>query len=664
MANKAVIFTFIIFILCIGMQVVLAVPDVSIPGISGVVKPPDVVVPSGPSLVKPVSPVSVSPVHKPVSGIVSSPVMSGASGHETEAESVQTAVATQNVSFENRSFAPDRVIVKYKTSGISTQSSLSQVQIEANAALGASVIADATTLGITGMQVVSVPNSTGTEKAIQLYKMNPMVEYAQPDYIYHAFPVTTVPVQVNQNAISYRESTISGKVNEPSAQIPVSPAVPVTKAPVTSGAKSSFVTVNLSNYDEYTTSTTGTSGQTATMSRTMLPSVSASSASNDPYVGYLWGLHNTGQTGGTADADIDAPEAWAVSKGSRSVIVGVVDTGVDYNHPDLKANMIGGYNAITGTTNPMDDNGHGTHCAGTIGAVGNNGIGVAGVNWYVRIMPLKFLDSSGSGYTSDAIEAFAWGYARGVRIFSNSWGGDGTDTALQNTINQYSDALFICAAGNDEVNTDVYPQSPSALPNANILSVAATDNRDALADFSNYGAKTVDVAAPGVSIYSTYRGGSYGYMSGTSMATPHVAGIAALVKAVNSGYTVAQVKQAILSRVDIKSGLSGKCVTGGRVNAIGSISSGSSYDFYVGDFNGDGKNDIASVSKTSSGYKWYLDYSGDGGTDKSFIYSTSAVSWDNRYIGDFNGDGKDDIALVLKTSSGYKWYLNYNCDGV
>ncbi|HOL42421.1 MAG TPA: S8 family serine peptidase, partial [Methanospirillum sp.] len=358
----------------------------------------------------------------------------------------------------------------------------------------------------------------------------------------------------------------------------------ITPATVSSVAVGTHtVTFKRANYHDYTTQVSVTSGQTVSVSGTLLPSGSTSSISNDPGAAYLWGLHNTGQTGGTADADIDAPEAWAITKGSGSVVVGVVDSGVDYNHPDLVANIwtasdgTHGYNAITGTTNPMDDHGHGTHCAGTVGAVGNNGIGVVGVNWNVKIMPLKFLDSSGSGYTSDAIKAFAWGYARGVRIFSNSWGGRGIDYALRDAINQYSDALFVCAAGNDGVNTDVTPFSPGALPNANILTVAATDHMDRLVTSanwgwgSNYGATTVDVAAPGQSIYSTYRGGSYVTMSGTSMATPHVAGIAGLLKAIAPSATPAEIKSAIMSGVDTKSGLSGKCVTGGRVNGAGAL---------------------------------------------------------------------------------------------
>ncbi len=999
---KQLTFIFIsLLIISMGLHTVAATSDPFTPVLSTVVKPPDVGVPtyhSPPSIVGPVPQVAGPPVSRPVMSIVQSPVMSSTVSSQTPTEQSGLSMNnTLNNSLESPEYAPDRVIVKFKSALGSEKSSLSQVQAEAHAAMGATVIADSKTLGVEGMQVVSVPNSTGTMKAIELYRMNPMVEYAQPDYVYQAYPVEKIhiPVNVNQNAVSYRDSIVQGKVSTPSggpspapsdqndhppappssvsagaistmnetegfgymrlslediaqiqsdynaavkvenaplsttlgsksllsniqytpsernqgncgncwvwastgvienaltvqngikdrlsiqyfdsnynggsaitgacnggwastfanfhstsgfkqvipwsntnayyndryacsygcgAQTPASSIATSPNYPITSistswistngvsqaqaianikaqidankavwwafflpdssswsafnsfwayqtestlwnpdpynniaygssggghavvivgyddtssdpnqrywlvlnswgsnskrpnglfrlkmnmdysgkssqgyqnhyfsifsinygitaqtgsisvssspsgaqiwldgantgkvtpntltsvTATSHTVTVKLTGYTDYSTSVTVPSGGTATVSATLtaVPKGSISISSNptgaavyldseakgvttpttlsdvpagthtirltktgyqdwsqsvsvtsgqttpvsatmtavspggqvipnDPSFSSLYGLHNTGQTGGTADADIDAPEAWSYVTGSSDVIVAVVDTGVDYNHPDLAANMIAGYDTRNNDSNPMDDHGHGTHCAGTIGAVGNNGIGVAGVNWNVKIMPLKFLDSSGSGYTSDAIEAFAWGYSRGVRIFSNSWGGSGIDTALQDSISSMPDALFICAAGNSALNTDTNPHSPGSLPNANILTVAATDSRDVLASFSNYGASTVDVAAPGVSIYSTYPGNRYTTMSGTSMATPHVAGVAALLKAANPALTMDQIKTAIMNGVDVKSGLSGKCVTGGRVNAYTSV---------------------------------------------------------------------------------------------
>ncbi|MEY3033057.1 MAG: hypothetical protein RLZZ622_1532 [Planctomycetota bacterium] len=335
-------------------------------------------------------------------------------------------------------------------------------------------------------------------------------------------------------------------------------------------------------------------------------SFAATSTPNDPRYGDLYGLHNTGQSGGTPDADIDAPEAWQVSTGSRDVIVGVVDTGIDYTHPDLAANIwvnpgeiagngidddgngfvddVHGYDFVNDDGDPFDDNGHGTHCAGTIGGVGNNGTGVAGVNWEVSLMGLKFLSASGSGSTSDAIQAINYAtmmrtqFGQNIRVTSNSWGGGGSSSAMRQAIEAgaAADILFVAAAGNDGSDNDATPQYPASYTSGAVVSVAATDRNDALAGFSNYGATSVDLAAPGASIVSTVPGGGYASYSGTSMATPHVAGAAALAIAVDPTLSVADLKTALLGTVDGVSGLTGKVLTGGRLNAgtlIASLSS-------------------------------------------------------------------------------------------
>ena len=320
---------------------------------------------------------------------------------------------------------------------------------------------------------------------------------------------------------------------------------------------------------------------------------------NDPSFGQLWGLLNTGQVvgvAGTPGADIDATLAWNITTGSTATVVGVVDTGVDYDHPDLSANIwsapsaftaiIGGvnipcpagshgFNALTNSCDPKDDHNHGSHVSGTIGARGNDGVGVAGVNWTASIMGLKFLNSGGSGSTSGAINAIEFaiqakqifGAGANVRVLSNSWGGGGFSQALLDEINtaNASNMLFVAAAGNSNSDNDATPFYPSNYNAANLIAVAATDNQDARASFSNYGATTVDLGAPGVNILSTTRNNTYSYYNGTSMATPHVSGTAALLLSVCALDTAA-LKATILNNVDPIASMTGKTVTGGRLN--------------------------------------------------------------------------------------------------
>ncbi len=322
---------------------------------------------------------------------------------------------------------------------------------------------------------------------------------------------------------------------------------------------------------------------------------------NDPRFPELFGLDNNGQTGGTADADIDAPEAWDISVGNPDVVVGVVDTGIDYNHEDLAGNVfvnpneiagngvdddangfiddVHGMNAITGSGDPFDDHSHGTHCSGTIGAVGNNGVGVAGVNHDVTIMGLKFLSSGGSGTLEDAVEAI--NYAVGMknagvnlRVLSNSWSGGGFTQTLLDAITSASNAdiLFVAAAGNSGSDNDQIPTFPANYDAPNVVSVAATDHNDALAFFSCFGATTVNLGAPGVDVLSTTPGNTYSLFSGTSMATPHVAGVAALVLSVNPTLNVTALRDVVLNSGDPIPALQGITVTGRRANAAGALS--------------------------------------------------------------------------------------------
>ncbi len=322
--------------------------------------------------------------------------------------------------------------------------------------------------------------------------------------------------------------------------------------------------------------------------------VTAAATPNDPRFAELYGLDNNGQTGGTPDADIDAPEAWDSQTGT-DVVVAVIDTGLDYNHEDIAGNVWSnpgeipnngidddnngyiddtrGWDFVNGDNDPFDDNDHGTHVSGTIAAVGNNGIGVAGVNWSARIMPLKFLSARGSGSTADAISALDYAVMMGARISNNSWGGGAFSQALFDSIAaaQTAGHLFVAAAGNSSVNTDTSPSYPASYDLDNIVSVAATDDNDALASFSNFGALSVDLGAPGVSILSTTPANTYSSFSGTSMASPHVAGVAALVLAADPSLDLVGLKAVLMDSVDAISALAGITVTGGRLNAANAV---------------------------------------------------------------------------------------------
>jgi subtilisin family serine protease len=319
---------------------------------------------------------------------------------------------------------------------------------------------------------------------------------------------------------------------------------------------------------------------------------------NDPLLGEQWGLVNTGQRNGRAEADISAFAAWDKTHGSRKVVVAVLDSGVDYTHPDLAGNMwrrpadlemyfddeLGtiddaeGFSAVEYERDPMDENGHGTHCAGIVGAEGDNNLGITGVNWKVEIMPLKFMGRGGFGSTKDAIAAINYVIARkkdgvNVRVISASWGSQQRSKALEDVIRKAGDAdiLFVAAAGNDGADADRRPHYPSGYKLPNVMSVAALDRRDELASFSNYGAKGVHVAAPGKEILSTWLGGKYEEHSGTSMATPFVAGVAGLILSVEPNLSVKELRDRLTNTVDKLDSLKGKVASGGRVNAARAV---------------------------------------------------------------------------------------------
>lgn len=319
---------------------------------------------------------------------------------------------------------------------------------------------------------------------------------------------------------------------------------------------------------------------------------------NDPMFGEQWSLANTGQREGKTEADIRALNAWAKTKGSEKVVVAVLDSGVLYTHPDLANNMwvrpgsvaayadkqlgtiddVHGYDGVENDGDPMDDNGHGTHCAGIIGAEGGNNIGIAGVNWRVQIMPLKFMSAGGFGTTKDAIECINYVIDRrragvNVRIISASWGSTQKSKALEDAIRQAGDEgiLFIAASGNSSQNADRSPHYPASYKLSNVISVAALNRRDELASFSNYGLKSVHVAAPGAEILSTWLNDTFEEHSGTSMATPEVAGIAALVLSVDDKLSVKELRERLIESTDKLDGLRDKIVSGGRINAARAV---------------------------------------------------------------------------------------------
>jgi len=320
-----------------------------------------------------------------------------------------------------------------------------------------------------------------------------------------------------------------------------------------------------------------------------------SGSPNDPSFPLQWAFHNTGQTvngtASTSGADEGTLRAWNVIHGSASVVVAVVDTGIDYNHPDLAANVWAnpggingcaagthGYNVLTQVCDPMDDDtvygGHGTHVAGIIGAVTNNAVGVAGVNWQTSLLGVKWVDANGSGFTSDLITALDWvlqAKQAGINIRvvndSQTWPGTAASQALSDEIDALgaNDMLFVTAAGNTAQNNDTTPRYPCVYDRPNQICVAASDQNDRLWSSSNFGQQTVDMAAPGVNILSTLRNGTYGYISGCSMSAAQVSGAAALVLA--TGYqSVSTLKATLLSAIDPLPAFASTTRTGGRLD--------------------------------------------------------------------------------------------------
>jgi thermitase len=330
--------------------------------------------------------------------------------------------------------------------------------------------------------------------------------------------------------------------------------------------------------------------------------LTATGAPADPLYEKLWGLRNTGanepdRSGGTsttpgvAGADVAAEKAWAITRGSNKIVVAIIDTGIDYRHPDLEKNLwvnmmeipgnqvdddqngyvddVYGWNAEGNHGDPMDGNAHGTHCAGTIGAEHNNGQGVAGVMADVALMGVKFLSDTGSGTLADAVEAIDYATRMNVDVMSNSWGGGGFSQALFDAITAAKDKgiVFVAAAGNDSNNNDNRASYPASYQIDNVISVASHTAQDVLSSFSNFGRRTVHVAAPGTNILSTVPNGQYKVFSGTSMATPHVSGLVGLLLAETGRLPVLELRERLMATTVPGAGYRQTTAAQGRVNA-------------------------------------------------------------------------------------------------
>lgn len=421
-----------------------------------------------------------------------------------------------------RQFMAGEILVRFQGDN---EADIQEVSARLNKGIGASVRKNFSALSLPGLQVVSLPATITVTDAVRYYSESGAVLYAEPNYVLHRIE------------------------------------------PVRPGARS------LSPAGSSTLQASSTSKTSST--REQLAAVST----NDQYFNKQWGLNA-----------ISAPDAWNINKGSPEVVIAVIDSGVDTSHPDLVANIwrnsretrngrdddgngyiddIVGYDFFSGATEPTDIDGHGTACAGIIAASTNNGIGIAGTMWDARIMALKV----GPSYTDVAAELDAIDYASrmGASIILCSFGAYDYIRAEHDVI-QAAPALFVCAAGNDGTDNDMRPTYPASYDCPNIISVAASDRAghltDGTDDFrSNYGLRTVDVAAPGTEIVTTTPGGRYSTGSGTSFAAPYVAGVAGLVKSQNPGLSSLEIKDIILSTVDTSVAMKGMIGTGGRVNA-------------------------------------------------------------------------------------------------
>jgi len=464
-------------------------------------------------------------------------------------------------------YKPGEVIVKYKPGTVKTK----EVTNKLYDFVGVRKVKRFTGM-MKGFEHLFLKKNIKVQDAIADLMRNPMVEYAQPNYILRINP--------NKPKDDNPEMPPMGGIPcipgldipgcDPNAKIPcLIPGIPFPPG--------------CSDDPNPVPTPTPTDSPGPVPTPTPTPPPSGDPAVQDPPADVDPPVADPDNSKAYGLEKIGATEAWKEFRGDRKMIVAVIDTGIDYNHEDLSFNVwrnpnptkndITGYDFIHNDGMPYDDHGHGTHCAGTIGAVGGNGKGVSGVNPRVSVMGLKFLSAQGSGSTADAIKSIDYAVEHGAKVLSNSWGGgaDEGNKALYESIERAKakDVLFIAAAGNESNDNDgANPSYPAAFDNDNLIAVAATDQSDAMAYFSNYGKKTVHVGAPGVNIYSLAPKNKYQKMSGTSMACPHVAGAAAFVWSKNPQWNYKKVKQVIMDTADPVSSLKDKTITGARINVL------------------------------------------------------------------------------------------------
>lgn len=442
-------------------------------------------------------------------------------------------------------YKPGEVIVKYKDGILRARSTM----VSLYSAAGVKTVRRYSNI-MRGLEQLILQEDVSVEDAIAHLRKDSSVEYAQPNYMLHIYPITSASAAGEAGDVAVNRLAPSGTP----CWIPGIPFPP--------GCDDSG----------------GGGGEPGKRPDLRAAPADVNPAVPDPDLTKSYGL-----------AKMHATEAWAIHKGSRDFVVADIDTGIDYNHEDLGFNLwrnpnptekkdVVGFDFVHNDGLPFDDNKHGTHTGGTIGAVGGNGVGISGVSQRVSLMALKFLSGEGSGTSADAIRAIDYAVGHGARVLSNSWGGpkDPDNQALFDAIERakVKGVLFIAAAGNDGKDNDGSEASfPAAFKNDNLIAVAATDSNDGLAYFSNYGKTTTHVAAPGVQVYSTIPGNKYEANSGTSMACPHVAGAAALLWSMHPEWDYKKVKDVLMKTVDLIPSLAGKTISGGRINLLKALSS-------------------------------------------------------------------------------------------